>query len=75
MTKLRQLPETTLRRYKDRNGWFLEVVDDRGFPENIGDVNSEAARSTESCTNLKLSSKRAGANSLRRFRHNSDNAT
>jgi hypothetical protein len=31
MTKLRQLPETTLRRYKDRNGWFLEVVDDRGF--------------------------------------------
>jgi hypothetical protein len=42
MTKLHQLPETTLRRYKDGNGWFLEVVDDRGVPENIGDFNSEA---------------------------------
>ncbi len=42
MTKPRQPPETTLRRYKDGSGWFLEVIDDNGLPENIGDFNSEA---------------------------------
>ena len=42
MTKHRQPPETTLRRYKDGSGWFLEAIDDNGLPENIGDFNSEA---------------------------------
>ena len=42
MTGHYQLPQTTLRRYKDGSGWFLEAVGDDGVPENIGDFNSEA---------------------------------
>ena len=34
-------PQTTLRRYKDGSGWFLEAVGDDGVAENIGDFTSE----------------------------------
>jgi hypothetical protein len=42
MVKHRQSPETTLRRYKDGSGWYLEAVGDDGVSENIGDFNSQA---------------------------------
>ena len=42
VTRQHQPPQTTLRRYKDGSGWFLEAVGDDGVPENIGDFNSEA---------------------------------
>jgi hypothetical protein len=35
-------PQTTLRRYKDGSGWYLETVGDDGVAENIGDFSSEA---------------------------------
>ena len=30
-------PQTTLRRYKDGSGWYLEAVGEDGVPENVGD--------------------------------------
>jgi hypothetical protein len=43
MAKPHLPPQTTLRRYKDGSGWFLEaVVGDDGVAENIGDFTSEA---------------------------------
>jgi hypothetical protein len=35
-------PQTTLRRYKDGSGWYLEAIGDDDIAENIGDFNSEA---------------------------------
>jgi hypothetical protein len=42
MVKPNLSPQTTLRRYKDGSGWYLEAVGDDGVPENIGDFGSEA---------------------------------
>jgi hypothetical protein len=36
-------PQTTLRRYQDGSGWYLEALRKDGVPENIGDFSSEAA--------------------------------
>ena len=41
MAKHHSPPQTTLRRYKDGSGWFLEAVGDDGVAENIGDFTSE----------------------------------
>jgi len=35
-------PQTTLRRYRDGSGWYLETVGENGLQENIGDFGSEA---------------------------------
>ncbi len=35
-------PQTTLRRYKDGSGWYLEAVGEDGVPENVGDFRSDA---------------------------------
>jgi hypothetical protein len=42
MAKHHLPPQTTLRRYKDGRGWFLEAVGDDGVAENMRDFNSEA---------------------------------
>jgi hypothetical protein len=42
MAKRNLSPQTTLRRYQDGSGWYLEAVGDDGVPENIGDFSSEA---------------------------------
>jgi hypothetical protein len=41
MAKHQLLPQTTLRRYQDGSGWFLEAVGEDGASENIGDFKSE----------------------------------
>jgi hypothetical protein len=42
MGKNHPQPQTTLRRYRDGSGWYLEAVGENGVTENIGDFSSEA---------------------------------